>query len=152
MTQILIPQLDANVVEVTLSRWRKQVGDTVEAGECVAELATDKAAYELEAPASGTLLAVYATAKSVVPTGFIAGLIGAPGEEDPSIPEKNAALTAAYRGTASAGSGTDRGTRIRATPRARRLAREHHIDLEKVRAETGADLIDETVLAPYLPA
>jgi len=78
--------------------------------------------------------------------------IGAPGEEDPSIPEKNAALTAAYRGTASAGSGTDRGTRIRATPRARRLAREHHIDLEKVRAETGADLIDETVLAPYLPA
>ncbi|MDX9866311.1 MAG: biotin/lipoyl-containing protein [Kiritimatiellia bacterium] len=152
MTRILIPQLDANVVEVTLSRWRKQVGDPVIAGECVAELATDKAAYELEAPASGTLLAIYATAKSIVPTGFIAGLIGAPGEEDPAIPECNATLTAAYRGAGSPGPGADRGTRIRATPRVRRLAREHHVDLEKVRAETGAELIDETVLAPYLPS
>jgi len=154
MTRITIPQLDANLIDVTLTRWRKSPGDLVAAGECLAELTTDKAVYELEAPASGTLLAVYAADKSIVPTGFIAGLIGAPGETDPAAADENAALTAQYRGGAATPSASaparDRGTRIRATPRVRRLAQEHGIDLAKVQAETGAEVIDETVLAPYL--
>jgi len=154
MTRITIPQLDANLVDVTLTRWRKHVGDAVAAGECVAELTTDKAVYELEAPASGTLLAIYAAEKSIVPTGFIAGLIGKPGEEDPEAESENSALASQYRsGTAAAEPPAqlrDRGTRIRATPRVRRLAQERGIDLAKVQAETGAELIDEKVLAPYL--
>ena len=154
MTRIIIPQLDANLIDVTLTRWHKSPGDLVTAGECLADLTTDKAMYELEAPASGTLLAVYATDKSIVPTGFIVGLIGTPGETDPAAEEENAALTAQYRGGAATPSAPapapDRGTRIRATPRVRRLAQEHGIDLAKVQAETGAEVIDETVLAPYL--
>jgi len=39
---------------------------------------------------------------------------------------------------------------VRATPRARRLAQERGLDLSKIQAETGAEIIDETVLAPYL--
>ncbi len=154
MTRITIPQLDANLVDVTLTRWRKHVGDSVTAGECVAELTTDKAAYELEAPASGTLLAIYAADKSIIPTGFIAGLVGIPGEADAEAESENAALASRYRsGTAAAeppAPARDRGTRIRATPRVRRLAQERGIDLAKVQAETGAELIDETVIAPYL--
>ena len=152
MTRIVIPQLDANLVDVTLTRWRKTVGDTVAAGETLAELTTDKAVYELEAPAGGTLLAVYAADKSVVPTGFIVGLIGAPGEEDDlATAEENSALMAAYRGPAAAPApARDRGARVRATPRARRLAQERGIDLARVQAETGAEVIDETVLAPFL--
>jgi len=152
MTRIVIPQLDANLVDVTLTRWRKAAGDTVAAGETLAELTTDKAVYELEAPAGGTLLAVYAADKSVVPTGFIVGLIGEPGEEEaPAIAEENSALMAAYRGPAAAPApARDRGARVRATPRARRLAQERGIDLARVQAETGAEVIDETVLAPFL--
>lgn len=155
MIRITIPHLDANLVDVTLTRWRKHVGDIVTAGECVAELTTDKALYELEAPASGTLLAIYALEKSIVPAGFITGLIGNPGEEDLTAETENAALVAQYRGGTAAVEtpappARDRGTRIRATPRVRRLAQERGIDLAKVQAETGAELIDETVLAPYL--
>ena len=152
MTRIVIPQLDANLVDVTLTRWRKTVGDTVAAGETLAELSTDKAVYELEAPAGGTLLAVYAADKSVVPTGFNVGLIGEPGEEeDLATAEENSALMAAYRGPAAAPApARDRGARVRATPRARRLAQERGIDLARVQAETGAEVIDETVLAPFL--
>ncbi len=151
MTRIIIPQLDVNLVDVTVTRWRKHIGDTVAAGESIAELTTDKAAYELEAPAAGTLLAVYAAEKSVVPTGYIAGLIGVPGEEDPAAAAENEALVAAYRGPAAVPApARERATRVRATPRARRLAQEQGIDLAKVQAETGAEVIDETVLAPYL--
>ncbi|OPZ23063.1 MAG: Dihydrolipoyllysine-residue succinyltransferase component of 2-oxoglutarate dehydrogenase complex [Lentisphaerae bacterium ADurb.BinA184] len=156
MTPITIPQLDANVVDVTVTRWHKRPGDTVKAGEGLAELTTDKAVYELEAPADGTLLAVYAAEKSVVPTGFTVGVIGQPGEVDTDSAAVNEAQTAAYRGAAEpatpadAEPARDRGTRIRATPRARRLALEKGLDLARIQAETGAAVIDETVLAPYL--
>lgn len=151
MTRITIPQLDANLVDVTVTRWRKAVGDTVAAGEILAELTTDKAVYELEAPAAGMLLAVYAAEKSVVPTGFIVGLLGASGEDDPEAEAANADLMIAYRGPAAAPAPSrDRGARVRATPRARRLAQDKGIDLAKVQAETGAEVIDEAVLAPYL--
>lgn len=152
MTRITIPQLDANLVDVTVTRWRKNIGDTVTAGESLAELTTDKAVYELEAPADGTLLAIYAVEKSVVPTGFTVGLIGAPGETDTDAEAANEAQLAAYRGAAapSAAPARDRGTRVRATPRARRLAQEKGLDLTAIQAETGAEVIDEAVLAPYL--
>jgi len=152
MTHITIPQLDANLVDVTVTRWHKKPGDAVTAGEGIAELTTDKAVYELEAPASGTLLAIYAAEKSVVPTGFTVGLIGSPGESDPEAEAANTAKLAAYRGASapSAAPARDRGTRVRATPRARRLAQEKGLDLAKIQAETGAELIDEKTLAPYL--
>ncbi len=151
MTRITIPQLDANLVDVTVTRWRKAIGDTVAAGEILAELTTDKAVYELEAPAAGLLLAVYAAEKSVVPTGFIVGLIGTPGEDDPEAEAANADLMLAYRGPAAAPAPSrDRGARVRATPRARRLAQDKGIDLAKVQSETGAEVIDEAVLSAYL--
>ena len=151
MTRIIIPQLDANLVDVTVSRWRKNIGEPVSAGETVAELTTDKAVYELESPASGLLLAIYAQPKSIVPTGYIVGLVGAEGEEDPEAAAANAALVAAYRGPVeTAEPARERAPRVRATPRARRLAQEQGIDLARVQAETGATIVDETVLAPYL--
>jgi len=151
MTRIIIPQLDANLVDVTVTSWRKQVGDTVTAGESLAELTTDKAVYELEAPAAGTLLDIYAAEKSVVPTGYIVGLIGETDEEDPDVDAENEAMMIAYRGPAAAAAPVkDRAPRVRATPRARRLAQEKGLDLAKIQAETGADVIDEAVLAPYL--
>ncbi len=153
MTRIIIPQLDANLVDVTVTRWLKKPGDAVAAGETIAELTTDKAVYELEAPAEGTLLSVYAAEKSVVPTGFIVGLLGVPGETDPDVEADNAAKLASYRDAAApvaAAQTHDAGTRIRATPRARRLAKEKGLDLAKIQSETGAELIDEKVLAPYL--
>ena len=151
MTRIIIPQLDVNLIDVTVTCWHKQPGDAVTAGENLADLTTDKAVYELEAPADGTLLAVYASAKSLVPTGFIVGLIGTPGESDSGIEPENSALMDAYRGPAAAAApARDRAPRIRATPRARRLAQENNLDLAKIQAETGAEIIDETALAPYL--
>ena len=151
MTRIIIPQLDANLVDVTVTRWRKHLGETVTSGETLAELTTDKAAYELEAPVTGTLLAIYAADKSVVPTGYIAGLIGAAGEEDADAEAENEALMTAYRGpSATPAPSRERAVRVRATPRARRLAQEQGIDLSKVQAETGAEIIDEAILAPFL--
>ena len=152
MTKIVIPQLDANLVDVTITRWRKQVGEAVAAGEIVADLTTDKAAYELESPAAGTLLAVIAAEKSIVLAGSAIGVIGEPGEEA-ALAEGQAASPAAQGGSeggAGVAAAAPRAPRVRATPRARRLAQEKGLDLAKIQAETGAEIIDEAVLAPYL--
>jgi len=156
-TRILVPQLDANTRDVTVTAWHKRPGDAVAAGESIAELTTDKAAFDLESPASGTLLAVLAEPKSVVPPGYVLGVIGAPGDADPAADADNAALLASYRAAAGAAAGASSASaapaaaaRVRATPKARRLAQQRGLDLARIQAETGAEVVDEAVLAPYL--
>jgi pyruvate/2-oxoglutarate dehydrogenase complex dihydrolipoamide acyltransferase (E2) component len=160
MTRLLVPQLDANLVDVTVTAWRKRVGDPVETGEIIAELTTDKASFELESPATGTLLAVLAAEKSIVPAGYVLALIGRPDERDPDAAAENERLMAVYRQTASnrtgpqktgAAAAAPRAARVRATPRARRLAQLHNLDLDQIQRASGVEVVDETTLAPYLP-
>ncbi len=166
MTRITVPFLDANIVDVTVVKWRKAVGETVAAGEVAVEISTDKAAYEIEAPASGTLLAVFAPEKSIVPIKFILGLIGDPGEEDSSATADNAALMTAYRASIAAPAVSAAGPRpatvgahaapatgaspaLRATPKARRYAQSKGIDLAEVARATGASMITEAIIMQY---
>lgn len=174
MTRLVVPFLDANIVDVTVTAWLKQPGDTVQAGERLAELTTDKAAFDLESPESGTLLAIHAQTKSVVPIAFILALIGAPGDSDPGIPAANEAILNAYRArvataparadahpasrgpaappaaTPTAPAPADAGGRTRATPKARRLAQAHGLDLADIQRRSGVELITEAVVEGML--
>lgn len=170
MTRIIVPFLDANILDVTVVKWLKAPGDAVASGEVVAEVSTDKAAFEIEAPAAGTLLAVLAPEKSIVPVKYVLGLVGAPGEEDVSAAADNAALMAAYRAAAAAPSVTAASPApqpssapsatpapggaqpLRATPKARRYAQANGIDLADVAKATGAAMITEAILMQYVEA
>jgi 2-oxoisovalerate dehydrogenase E1 component len=66
---INMPFGDLTVSEGTLVKWLKAVGDTVKEGDVVAEIETDKAVVEIEAPASGTLSAIDQPVGAVVPMG-----------------------------------------------------------------------------------
>ena len=70
-------ECSANILDVTVVKWHKAVGDPVAVGEVVAEVSSDKAAYEIESPVAGTLLAVLAPEKSIVPVKTILALVGA---------------------------------------------------------------------------
>jgi len=150
MTSLSIPQLDVNVVDVTLTQWHKQVGEPIEQGEIVAVLTTDKASYELEAPASGTLLAILAPVKSIVPTGSVIGLIGEPGEAVEAVLET---MTQGQQDTptqgATRGAARTQLPRVRATPRARRMAQEKGFDLAAIAAAVGVEIVDEVAVATY---
>lgn len=175
ITRIVVPFLDANSVDVTVTAWCKAPGDRVQTGEIVAELTTDKATFELGATGSGTLLKILAAPKSVVPSGYILALLGKPGDVDVEAAVYNDRLMEKHRETAgvqqaqvgalprsairvenAVAAGGDCGppatpaARVRATPRARRLAQEQKIDLVRVQAETGAEVVDDAVLQKYL--
>lgn len=170
-TRVTIPLVSTNASDVTITAWRCAPGARVRPGEGLLEVTTDKAAFEVEAPSEGTLLAVYAPPRSVVPVGYIVALLGEPGETDPAVESDNAAIVARQQhaltardpaadasAAATAGapslrspppSGTALPQAVRATPKARRLAAERGLDLEAVRAATAATLITEAVLEAY---
>jgi pyruvate dehydrogenase E2 component (dihydrolipoamide acetyltransferase) len=73
-TEITMPKLSDTMEEGTLISWNKSVGEKVERGDIIAEVETDKATMELEAFASGVLLAILAKAGDVVPVGNVSVL------------------------------------------------------------------------------
>ena len=74
--KVKIPKVDANMEEATIGRWLKAEGDVVKSKEPLVELITDKAAFELESPASGVLRKILAREKSVLPAQYVIALIG----------------------------------------------------------------------------
>ncbi|WP_245458815.1 MULTISPECIES: thiamine pyrophosphate-dependent enzyme [unclassified Mesorhizobium] len=66
---VTMPFGDLTVSEGTVIKWLKAVGDTVREGELIAEIETDKAVVEIEAPVSGTLAAIDQPVGAVVPMG-----------------------------------------------------------------------------------
>ena len=73
--EITMPFGDLTVSEGTVVAWLKAVGDAVREGELVAEIETDKAVVEIEAPAAGTLAAIDQPVGAVVPMGGRIGLV-----------------------------------------------------------------------------
>ncbi|MFL5258181.1 MAG: pyruvate dehydrogenase complex E1 component subunit beta, partial [Hyphomicrobiales bacterium] len=72
---IIMPFGDLTVSEGKILRWAKSVGDKVERGELVAEIETDKAVIEIEAPVAGVLTRILEPAGAVVPMGGQIGLV-----------------------------------------------------------------------------
>ena len=78
--KIGMPNLGHTMEEGKVSEWLKRVGDPVAKGEVIAVVESDKASFDVEAPADGTLLAIDAKDGAVVPVGATIGVIGTPGE------------------------------------------------------------------------
>jgi 2-oxoglutarate dehydrogenase E2 component (dihydrolipoamide succinyltransferase) len=76
-TVITMPALGESVSEGTVTRWLKNVGDSVAVDEALLEVSTDKVDTEIPSPVAGTLLAIDVAVDSTVPVGARLGLIGA---------------------------------------------------------------------------
>jgi pyruvate/2-oxoglutarate dehydrogenase complex dihydrolipoamide acyltransferase (E2) component len=81
-TSIKMPNLGAETDQARLTSWLKNVGDLVMEGEAIAEIETEKATVELEAPASGTISAILVPADTDAKVGTVLATL----EEGP--PEK----------------------------------------------------------------
>jgi pyruvate dehydrogenase E2 component (dihydrolipoamide acetyltransferase) len=149
-TEVILPRLGQGMESGTIVRWLKSEGEAVEKGDPLFELDTDKVTQDVEAEADGVLLKI-AIAEGEVPVGQTVAFIGAEGEDvrdvanaTPSTEASNRLLQAEEEprpeptpppeGAATA----DGNGRVKASPLARRLARERGIDLRDVRG-TGPD-------------
>ncbi len=134
-TPVEAPKLGNSVEECLISRWVKRQGDSVSAGDVVAEIETDKATFEVTSPVDGVLLESFFDEGALVPVFTNIFVIGDPGEPvdgfrpgaaraeaSPSAETVTAEIPAAAppRPDAKAGGA------MRLSPRARRFAREHN--------------------------
>ncbi|WP_331714927.1 biotin/lipoyl-containing protein, partial [Auraticoccus cholistanensis] len=83
-TSVELPALGESVTEGTVSRWLKEVGDTVEADEALLEVSTDKVDTEIPSPVSGTLLEIKVAEDETVEVGAVLAIIGDPSESGDS--------------------------------------------------------------------
>ena len=150
---IVMPKLGFDMREAVLVAWLKQEGDVVTKGDIVAEIESDKATLELEAFDSGVLLKHLQHEGAIVPVGADMAIIGEAGEDisemlansgsdeaaaEDSAPKADpAAPTASVPVTAPVVSSEFPGG-VKATPVARRIAKENNVDLSRVNG-SGAD-------------
>jgi len=140
-TDIRLPALSPSMTEAALARWLKKEGDAVSVGEAIAEIETDKALMDLEAETDGILGRLYVAGGSpALPVDTVIGVIVQPGEAIPAgLPggkgEQGPAAKAALAVPKAAAGGDAAealpraGGRVRASPLARSMARQHGIDL-----------------------
>ena len=103
-TEVTLPALGESVTEGTVSRWLKQVGDTVEADEPLLEVSTDKVDTEIPSPTAGTLLEIRVQEDETVEVGAVLAVVG------------EAAQPAAARRTPRPGTGARAGQRRHLEP------------------------------------
>ena len=156
ISEVVMPQMGADMTEGTVLRWLKHEGDAVERGEVIAEIETDKANVEIEAFEAGTFRGALAAEGDTVRVGDVIALIGGPQDDVSAYSGGRAhAATAAATGASAAvaDTPTTRGApaaipreavvpetpgaepangRLRASPVAKRIARERGIDLRQV--------------------
>jgi pyruvate/2-oxoglutarate dehydrogenase complex dihydrolipoamide acyltransferase (E2) component len=80
-TNVVMPQLGESVVEGTVGKWFKQVGEKIEQYEPVMEVITDKVTAEIPSPARGILLQILVPEGTTVKAGTVLAVIGQPGEK-----------------------------------------------------------------------
>jgi len=122
--QIVMPKLGMAMAEGEVVKWLKEDGAQVAKDEPVVQVMSKKITYEVRAPQAGILRHVVRPGQKV-PVGTVIGYIVAPGEEMPVAP----AVTPAAVGEVRAGPAAQ--VEVLATPMAKRLAREHGIDLRR---------------------
>ena len=143
-----------------LINWLKDVGDSVSAGDIIAEFEADKATVEIEAGSDGQVLELRAEPGDELGDGTIIAVIGAQGEtaapaEDAPPAEKASEPAAPTQATTNGKSMTDDG-RIKASPLARRIAADKGIDLSRVQGSgPGGRIVKSDVenfsATPILP-
>ncbi|MFC6331713.1 2-oxoglutarate dehydrogenase complex dihydrolipoyllysine-residue succinyltransferase [Paenibacillus septentrionalis] len=146
MADIIVPELGESISEGTITKWFVKVGDTVNQGDVLLELETDKVNIEISAESSGVVGSIHKQDGDVVLVGEAIGSIGegsgapaaAPAEAQPTAEaapspapaaEPAAAAVAVAAPAAQAGGSS---AAVTASPAARKLAREQGIDLNQV--------------------
>jgi 2-oxoglutarate dehydrogenase E2 component (dihydrolipoamide succinyltransferase) len=127
MTNIVVPQLGESVVEARVSRWLKKEGDRVEVGEPVVELETEKIDLEVPADKGGVVQSIARKEGEDVKIGELLGVI-----------DDSAAGAAAAPADGPKPPAPPAGAETRATPTAKKMAKEHDVKLDSVQGSGPA--------------
>ena len=136
--EVPMPQMGESIAEGTVSKWLKQVGDTVERDEPILEISTDKVDAEIPAPSAGILVEVGVEEGETVEVGTVLALIDPEGialvdtTPDKTLEPDLVAPSLAATQTLDVSQSAEERLRTRSTPVVRKIAAEHGIDLTNI--------------------
>jgi pyruvate dehydrogenase E2 component (dihydrolipoamide acetyltransferase) len=153
MAHVIMPKMGDGMTEGTILRWLKKEGDSVEVGDIIAEIETDKASVELPAESSGKLANIQAKEGDTVPVGAVIAEILGEGEpaqvvgsvelepsEPASPPTRKEPVVTAEQAEPPLQE------RVKASPLARRIAQEAGIDLAMIKGSgPGGRIVERDV-------
>ena len=152
-TEVIMPQMGESIFEGTITKWLKTIGDAVEIDEPLFEISTDKVDAEIPSPVAGVLAEIRFPEGATVEVNTVVAVIGEAGSSVASATKAKAAASAAAQpkaqsaalpniaqspGQMSAPQQVVSTGRIRSSPLARRIAKEHGLDLSRI-AGTGSE-------------
>ncbi len=134
VTKVVMPRLSLTMKEGTVVQWFKKEGDTVNKGEPLVEVLSEKVTYDIEAPESGVLRRISVSEGLNVPVDQTIGVIAGadePVSEEETVPSEKPPVkeTAEVVHTQAPSKAAER---VPASPAAKRLAKELRVDLAKV--------------------
>jgi len=146
--EVILPLMGEGVNEATLVKWLKNVGQPVKKDEPLFEVSTDKVDTEIPSPATGVLAELIARDGQTVFVNAVLAKITAEGEAPVGLPERKGGTAQSKTPTATATAATHAGSgarpsvdvfrpaahggRVKASPLARKMARERNVDLSRV--------------------
>ena len=151
---VVMPALEMAQETGKLVSWKKKAGEQVKKGEMLLEVETDKAVVEIEAASDGILGGVTAKEGDVVPVGQTIAWLLKPGEQPPTNVaaaqtgrKMDSAPAAAAAATAPAAPEPVSAAGAKISPKARRLAREHGVDIATLRGSgPGGEILAEDIM------
>ena len=140
-TDVVMPQMGESIFEGTITKWLKQIGDTVNKDEPLFEISTDKVDAEIPAPIAGKLTEIKVPEGTTVQINTVVAVIGgstsaAAATPLASAPAKSAAaISAPAEAPVETAAGTTE--KLRSSPLVRRIAKDNNLDLAQIPG-TGA--------------
>jgi len=165
---VLMPKMSDTMAEGVIAAWHKKVGDSVKSGELLAEIETDKATMEYESYNTGTLLYIGAEAGKAVPVNGVLAVIGEKGADYQTSLKANenkgagapaaggaqpAAAQSAPAAEQAAPVSADHSAngRIKASPLAKKLAKDKGVDIAKVQGTGDHGRITKRDIESFKP-
>jgi pyruvate dehydrogenase E2 component (dihydrolipoamide acetyltransferase) len=157
--QVIMPKLTYEMQEGMIAEWLCSESETVSKGQPLFLVETDKAAVEVPADEAGVLLKILVEPGATVPVSTLVAWIGEPGEALPETSAEGAARerVSVYKKAPPStprriDAPGDKKQVVRASPVAKRLARELGVDLEVVQRQVGAKRVREADVRAYAAA
>ena len=141
--EVMMPQMGESITEGTITKWLKNIGDTVARDEPIFEISTDKVDAEIPSPVAGTLTEIRVKEGATVTINTVVAVIGGAGSGSASggaakaAAAPAAAAPAAAQASAPAQASASQGEVPRSSPLVRKIASENGVDLQQV-AGTGS--------------
>lgn len=166
VTVVRMPLLSDTMTEGVIAEWHKKVGDKVKDDDILADVETDKATMEVMGYASGTLLHIGVEKGSAAKVNGIIAIVGPEGTDisgilnqgdAPAAPAQEAAAPAEAKAEESTAAATtenasSEGGRVKASPLAKRIAKEKGIDLSQVAGSADGGRIIKKDIENFKPA